>query len=283
MTALTVAPTLSSPNICMTSASGVTYDLMLVTPEMAEQWLTKNVGNRRIRKAILNRYSRDLAAGRWRENGSSIVIAKNGNLLDGQHRLSAIVQTGCAAYTLVVQNVDPIAQPTIDDGAKRTTSDRLTFRDEVNSHATAAILRRVMLWEEGITFNSGKYQPTSQEQLDFLDANDRVKSAVAAAIHYRRRKLLPPSIIGLCWYVFSGLDADQCATFFDRLDDGANLAFNHPITVLRNKLIDLTREPGRVPEDLLLHYVMKTWNLYRAKKSAQVLRVGQNEKFPTPR
>lgn len=113
--------------------------------------------------------------------------------------------------------------------------------------------------------------------------NDRILAAVDASSHYAKRKLLPPSIIGLCWYVFSGLDADQCVEFFDRLDDGANLSFNHPISVLRNKLIDLTREPGRVPEDLLLHYVVKTWNLYRAKKPATVLRVGANEKFPTPR
>lgn len=267
----------------MTSPSGVSYELMLVTPEMAEQWLGKNVGNRRVRKAILNRYSRDIAAGKWRENGSAIVRAKNGNLLDGQHRLHAIVQTGEPAYMLVVQNVDAIAHPTIDDGAKRTMADRLTFRDEVNSNVTGAILRRIMLWEAGYTFNTGAYQPTSQEQLDFLDENDRVRSAVAAAVHYRGRKLLPASIIGLSWYVFSALDADQCAEFFDRLDDGANLAFTHPIAVLRNKLIDLTREPGRVPEDVLLHYVFKTWNLYRAKKNAAVLRIGKAEKFPTAR
>lgn len=287
MTALSVAPDPAPAPLkpCrMQSASGVTYDLMLVTPDLAEQWLGKNVGNRRVRKAILNRYSRDIAAGRWRENGSSVVRARNGNLLDGQHRLHAIVQTGEPAWLLVVQNVDDVAQPTIDDGAKRTTADRLTFRDEVNSHTTAAVLRRVMMWEAGKAFNSGAYQPTSQEQLEFLDGHgDRLRAAVNAAVYYKKRKLLPPSIIGLCWYVFSGLDADGAQEFFDRLDDGANLAYNHPITVLRNKLIDLTREPGRVPEDTLLHYVVKTWNLYRAKKPAQVLRIGKTEQFPTPR
>lgn len=279
---LSVAPDISKPTR-MKAPSGATYELMLVTPEMAEAWLGKNVGNRRVRKAILNRYSRDIAAGRWRENGSSIVIARNGNLLDGQHRLHAIVKAGVPVMTLVVRDVPDEAQPTIDDGAKRTTADRLTFRDEVNSHAIAAVLRRIMLWEEGYTFNTGAYQPTSQEQIEFLERNDRVRPAVAAAVHYKRRKLLPPSIIGLCWYVFSGLDTDQCAEFFDRLDDGANLSFNHPITVLRNKLIDLTREPGRVPEDLLLHYVVKSWNLYRAKKDVHVLRIGATEKFPTAR
>lgn len=280
--ALSVAPDPKKPTR-MKSPTGATYELMLVTPEIAEQWLGKNVGNRRVRKAILNRYSRDIAAGRWRENGSSIVIARNGNLLDGQHRLHAIVKAGKPLVSLVVRDVPDEAQPTIDDGAKRTTADRLTFRDEVNSHAIAAVLRRIMLWEEGYAFNTGAYQPTSQEQIEFLENNDRVRSAVSAAVHYKKRKLLPPSIIGLGWYIFSGLDPDQAAEFFDRLDDGANLAFNHPISVLRNKLIDLTREPGRVPEDLLLHYVVKTWNLYRAKKTATILRVGANEKFPTPR
>lgn len=282
MTALSVAPEPLKP--CkMESASGVTYELMLVTPETAEQWLGKNVGNRRARKALLNKYARDMEHGRWLENGSAIIRAKDGTLLDGQHRLIGCVQTGVPFWTLVVQNVDKVVQPTIDDGAKRTMSDRLTFRDEINSNTTGAILRRIMLWEAGYTFNTGAYQPTSQEQLEFLDANDRVRSAVAAAVHYRRRKLLPASVLGLCWYVFSNLDTDACLEFFDRLDDGANLSFNHPVSVLRNKLIDLTREPGRVPEDLLLHYVVKTWNLYRAKKAIQVLRIGAGEKFPTPR
>lgn len=286
MTALSVAP---SPVVemkpCrMTSASGVTYELMFVTPEQAEQWLGKNVGNRRLRKALYTRYSRDLAERRWRENGASIVRAKDGTLLDGQHRLHAIVVAGVGAWMLVVQNVDPVAQPTIDDGAKRTLADRLTFRGEVNSHRSAAVVRRVMLWENGYAFNSGAYQPTSQEQLDFIEGNDRVTAAVGASSLYAKRKLLPPATIGLCWYVFSALDADACAEFFDRLDDGANLSFNHPIMVLRNRLIDITREPGRgASDDIVLHYVFKTWNLYRAKKPASVLRIGPNEKFPTPR
>lgn len=282
MTTLTVAPDLD--RAChMTSAAGVTYDFMYVSPELAEQWLGKNVGNRRLRKALMSRYSRDIAAGRWLENGSSIIRAKDGTLLDGQHRLQAIVAVDVGAWMLVVQNVDPTIHPTIDDGAKRTTADRLTFRGEINAHRSAAVLRRIMLWEQGYVFNTGAYQPTAQEQLDFIEGNDRVKAAVVAANHYTRRKLLPPSIIGLAWYVFAALDADQCAEFFDRLDDGAMLSFNHPITVLRNKLIELTREPGRVPEDLLLHYVVKTWNLYRAKKTLQLLRVGAAEKFPVPR
>lgn len=61
----------------------------MVTPEMAENILAARGPNRNVSASVINKYARDMLAGRWQLNGQTIKISKDGQLLDGQHRLEA--------------------------------------------------------------------------------------------------------------------------------------------------------------------------------------------------
>lgn len=50
----------------------VETSIVTVTPEMAEEWLSKNINNRAPSKKVIDTYSRDMASGRWEFNGDSI-------------------------------------------------------------------------------------------------------------------------------------------------------------------------------------------------------------------
>jgi hypothetical protein len=134
----------------MISETGVKYEIVTVTPGQAALWLGKNVANRRLRPAVGDRYARDMAADAWKENGAAVVFASDGTLIDGQHRLQASVDSGAPFTTLVVTNVDKHVQNTIDDGAKRTLADRFTFEGRANASTAAAVVRRVLLWRQGV-------------------------------------------------------------------------------------------------------------------------------------
>ena len=61
-----------------------------ITPEMAREYLEKNSHNRRLSERSVRNLATAIKNGEWQVNGEAIKVDKEGNLLDGQHRLSAI-------------------------------------------------------------------------------------------------------------------------------------------------------------------------------------------------
>ena len=65
-----------------------------VTPSLAEEWLKSNSFNRKISKATVRRYADDMKAGNWNLNHQGIAFDNDGVLVDGQHRLVAVIESG---------------------------------------------------------------------------------------------------------------------------------------------------------------------------------------------
>lgn len=81
------------------------FETVIVTPEMARGFLTKNTVNRPLKSTIVQDFSEALKRGEWRVSHQGVAIASNGRLLDGQHRLTAISNTGIAAPMTVAYDV----------------------------------------------------------------------------------------------------------------------------------------------------------------------------------
>lgn len=273
--------------ISMKSPSGVTYSIEVVTPALAETWLGRNTNNRRIRRSQVERYARDMESGSWQENGEAIAFADDGTLIDGQHRLSAIVLAAVDVQMLIVRGLPMVAQDTVDDGAKRTMSDTFGFHGVANRANAAAITRRVLMWQEGFRTNQGNFQPSKAEQLDAWRTDATLRDAVEAAVQMRSRGQVPTSIVGLTWWLFSQIDRSQCAEFWHGLHTGSDLPANSPIHVVREKIIRRNAQPGRVQETEYLAWIVKAWNLWRADRTVSPTYRGfdlkPGQRFPEPR
>jgi len=99
--------------------------VMTVTPAHAEKWLEMNTGNRRMRPSHVQHLSNEMKKGRWMLSPEPIVFSRQGRLLDGQHRLSAVLMSGCTieASVALVQNEDVFR--VLDQGINRSNSDIL--------------------------------------------------------------------------------------------------------------------------------------------------------------
>lgn len=76
--------------------------LQKITPAMAEKWLaTPNTKNRKLRQRTVEAFAADMRRGKWHITHQGIAFDEAGNLLDGQHRLAAIVKSGCTIEMLV--------------------------------------------------------------------------------------------------------------------------------------------------------------------------------------
>lgn len=266
----------------------IRYDITAITPAMAKEMLTKYNGhNRNLRDRSVDAYAADMLAGAWRETGDSIKRAEDGTIIDGQHRLAAIVKANMTIEMLVVSGLPMEVQENIDAQTKRTFGDVLKLRGETNWIALAAICRRVCLWEMGLRRSNGTATATTTRQLlDALDRHPDLRASATVAIKVRAGLPIPGSVIGLCHWLFNSIDVFDCAAFFDRLHDGANLSTDNPIYVLRRTYADQQTAKSRLTDDTVSAYMIKAWNAYRDGKPIGMLRFrpgGANpEAFPEP-
>jgi hypothetical protein len=126
----------------------------LITPELAAKYLDGNTNNRPLRKCVVAAYAADMKAGNWKLTHQGIGLASDGTLLDGQHRLAAIVESGIAVKMMVIQGIEKETVIAMDDHAKRSAGDSISIlRNEKITADDVAIIRGAV---EGPYFHSKK-------------------------------------------------------------------------------------------------------------------------------
>lgn len=81
-----------------------TRDGYEISPEQAAKWLERNDNNRNVNVAKVKKMAKDMREGHWDTTHQGIAIASDGTLVDGQHRLLAIVESGVTVRMNVTFN-----------------------------------------------------------------------------------------------------------------------------------------------------------------------------------
>lgn len=102
-------------------------EIILVTPEIAAHWLASNTSNRPLRKSLVRDYAAQMKGGEWLVTHQQIAFTGNltspGRLIDGQHRLSAVILSGASVRMAVAFGVDEKTFMVTDRGATRSAGD----------------------------------------------------------------------------------------------------------------------------------------------------------------
>lgn len=124
-------------------------EIVLVTPEMASEWLKKNNNNRPLRKARVRHYAELMRTGKWEMTHQGVAMSEDGTLIDGQHRLAAIV-TARVNVKMAVATIARGAAPFIDNGAPRTVADNMRlWMGTESAKSFAAVLRLIFQLDSG--------------------------------------------------------------------------------------------------------------------------------------
>lgn len=263
---------------------GPTAVVVDVTPDIARAWLRNNTHNRKLRARAVQDYARDMAAGHWNLNGEAIKFAMDGTVLDGQHRLRAVIDADVTVQMLVVVGLDAGAQETMDTGRKRTTGDVMGLRGEHNANTLAAILRRVWAWNNGDYKFAGNYAATNRECAQLLAEHPELRRSAEIAVRTRNAfPHIPQSSLGVAHHLFSAVAVDEAAWFFQRIADGAELPVGHPILALRARVTSERLDSVRMPESRHMAYLIRTWNAMREGRSLDRLVHPPNSQMPMPK
>ncbi len=232
-----------------------------ITPEDARVLLESNDHNRKVQQNVIDNYARDMKEGRWRQNGEAISFSTSGRLLNGQHRLQAIIQANVPVDIQINHNVDEDAFYSIDTGRKRSAADVLSLMGNHNNSQIASLTRVLINYRDGISFNRartvGELIEAVQEEPGIIEFVHRVRSLT-------NRQVRSIAFAGPLYLAkrFGEKDA-EVESFIAALETGANMTPNDPRLVLRERLPRLVRPDG----NLVWNLTTAALNSYLAGRS----------------
>ncbi len=262
---------------------------LVITPAIAKMILDdRNPTNRAVKKGQVAFLVDQLKKGLWKENGETLIFDADGDLLDGQHRLTACVISGISFATLVSFGMPSEVYTTIGRSVKRGPADDLHINGERHAKDLAAALSLLAMEEVGrlaAFANPDQYfdpmrvlarHPNIREGVVFA----RQRQGIFKTLSFSTR------VLAFCYYRFHQVDPAKAPIFFDQLLHGVGLTADSPVLALRNRLLQLERHRSTVarvrpPIQELMALMIKAFNLYRKNKSCKILRWSAGEPFPS--
>lgn len=259
-----------------------------VTPELAEKWLGQNHSNRNLRPALVERYCRDMDAGNWRYTGETITFDSDGRLVDGQHRLSALVEHGEPLLFLVAWDVEPEAQDVMDTGAKRLASDMLSMRGDPTPKMTGSTVRLIINWQEGAmktAMSRSMREVTNSEISAFIEADDRIGWATTTADALHRSIAARPSVVAFSLWLTGGIELDASAQFHTDIAQMRTAGVGDPRLALLRRLSTADQKNQRWAQITQSFWFIRSWNAVRCDE--QIIKLyatvrGKPVTFPRP-
>ena len=113
--------------------------VVMVDPSLAAAWLAKNAQhNRKLKKTVVQDYAHQMKRGEWQLTHQGVAFDTRGVLIDGQHRLSAIVQANVIVPMMVTVNAPSVSFASLDCGVKRSVADLLALDRRLVAVLTSA-------------------------------------------------------------------------------------------------------------------------------------------------
>lgn len=100
-----------------------------VTPDLAREWLENSRRNRKLSQRRIDLYASAMQRGDWLPNDQGISFNEQGQLMNGQHRLNAVIKANLPIPMLVVSNIPDRSQLVMDQNLKRTPHDQVALRE----------------------------------------------------------------------------------------------------------------------------------------------------------
>ncbi|HON00706.1 MAG TPA: hypothetical protein PLM33_10690 [Acidobacteriota bacterium] len=266
------------------------FEIISVTPELAQEWLSLNASNNRpLRRDLVNAYALEIAQGNWQLTGEAIKFDQDNRLIDGQHRLNAVLVAQQTVLMPVVTGLDPATIGVIDTGKSRNAADSLTIlgvEDRTTANSLAALARKIIAYRKGGENMLGdkmlgtEVMITNRQIVDLCTATDLVPYVQFGASLSRRQRV---SIFSktewmFLYWLLCQTSCTAAATFLSTLAAPTGLMPQNPIWVLYEKLVK-----SQIPlsSRQRLQAVLFAWNAWRKGQSLTAIHVSQmNNELP---
>lgn len=256
----------------------------MLGPKEARHLLRLNTSNRNIRKTAVDTMARDMRNGLWEMNGESIKVSDDDRIIDGQHRLLAVVQADMLVPMLVVRGLPFKAQETVDLGTKRSLGDQLHLAGAPSATLLAAMIRFAWFMDNYGRPKAFGISASHSELRAYLEANPTLRDSMSMAERARHSTINYVASVGGGLHFLMNRKTGEADEFWDHLIEG-DVAKDDPIFVLRETLLRDLSMPHRMSTAHRAAITIKGWNAHRQGRKVTAISWRSSgpaaEAFPT--
>lgn len=263
-----VAPPASAP-----PGSEPRCEIVLVTPELAAEWLKANTFNRRIQKRHVRQMANDLLEGRWPFNPQPISFGTDSSLLDGQHRLTAIVLAGVPVRMAVWFNVPLDARRIMDTGKTRSLSDVASI-----TKSQAAVVNAML---RGM--NHHPIATMSEKVVIFNRFTNEINFVLEQMSSAPKRGIGQAAVLGAITRASFHVSADEIAHFCKVLATGMpEQPRDATVIRLRDRLLQVRNGGGTTTSNEVYAYTISALRAFTEGRTLSKIYAASSDPYPLP-
>lgn len=248
--------------------------MMTITPGVAASlWARRADQQRPVNRNHVSFLSRQMSLGHWRFNGDTIRLNEKGALLDGQHRMLAIIDSGVTMKALLVTVSDKSFE-TIDTGMRvRAPGELLRMNGETNHLMLAAALACMSELDNGRKiYQAGlKHRRSPLELQEMLERFPTIRESVAV-VSKIPHSLGRIAMFAAIHYLFAMRNKPEADRFFEDLISGAGLAQTDPVLRLRERLAQNNYARAKAHKADIYCWFVHAWNARLRREGLKNLR-----------
>lgn len=261
---------------------------MLVTPKYAEELLKMNTNNRKVRQAKIDSLAESMKKGEWELSNDAIVISEGNVLLNGQHRLLAVIKSGVPCNFIIYTGAPDSAFGIMDTPALRSLADVVQHKGEANHTNTAATVNKLALLladhENGYETTYRFSRNLIHTRKELIDLYERYTNDISywlkecRCIYQTNIQIVPlATMVSFAVFLNSVLlhsEENILAFYKELLVDGA--CKNSTILYARKKFLRHKMKVETMRQEDFLRYIIRAWNDFILGKQVQIIKTNED-------
>ena len=261
-----------------------------ITPAKAQEYYNTSRGNRPISKVFIRSYADTMKRGGWKLNGVPIIFDNEGHLLDGHHRLLAVIEAGIPVRFDVYRGAPVDAFTTYDTGRHRTVGQILAMQGVKHYNRVGSIVdaNEALILYGRLVSNNAVHGEIRRTLADAYSAYCKDRKGFDDTASYicslqDKCRIITASWAGGLFYFLThtgGYEEHEVRPFLDCLF--TLRSEDVPAAALLQEAITKSAIGGKKLElETLWVYIVKSWNSYVTGKTLKILKYdNKREELP---
>ena len=242
--------------------------LELITPTLAKDMLKKNTNNRPVNNRQVELYSADMENNEWQvEACQPIILDDNQRILDGQHRLHAIVRSNTTHFMLIKRGTPVDVRAVLDTGLGRTASHEATMQGIPNSSKMTRTAQFLLRHDTYGLRNAASSSPKiiNRDVVDFVKEHQNSLEYALGRIGNIKIGPVGSALIVPTFYLSYKEDEDKAEHFMEEFLNEEESSIHQIITLknLLNRHLD-KGSSSSTTRSILITYLSHAWYAYKS-------------------
>lgn len=261
---------------------------VIVTPSFAEELLKMNINNRKVRQVHVDDLAAAMRKGEWTLSNDAIVVSEGNILLNGQHRLLAVIKSGVSCPFILYTGAEDTSYDIMDTPTVRRVADVLSRNGGVNTlRAESAINKYLNLcydkqneWMTMARFNN-QAEATRRERVKCYDDNRENLGKwlrISESLCSKSNNLIAvAAIAGFALFLENKLfhSEDKIISFLEELLLDGKVT-NTTVLYARKKLLRHKMKVEIIARHDVTRYLFRAWNDYVLGKQVQIIKTNED-------